>query len=97
MLLFDAGLPVNALQLILGEGSKIGEKILQNDCIKGVLFTGSCGTAKSIQNYLNKREELVSLTAETGGQNFMIADSSALTEQVDDVIESAFNSVGQRC
>ena len=49
-----------------------------------------CETAKSIQNYLNKREELVSLTAETGGQNFMIVDSSALTEQVvDDVIESA--------
>ena len=97
-LLFDAGLPVNALQLILGEGSKIGEKILQNDCIKGVMFTGSCETAKSIQNYLNKREELVSLTAETGGQNFMIVDSSALTEQVvDDVIESAFNSAGQRC
>ena len=97
-LLFDAGLPVNALQLILGEGSKIGEKILQNGCIKGVLFTGSCETAKSIQNYLNKREELVSLTAETGGQNFMIVDSSALTEQVvDDVIESAFNSAGQRC
>ena len=38
-LLFDAGLPVNALQLILGEGSKIGEKILQNDCIKGVLLS----------------------------------------------------------
>ena len=56
-LLFDAGLPVNALQLILGEGSKIGEKILQNDCIKGVLFTGSCETAKNIQNYLNKRRK----------------------------------------
>ena len=97
-LLFKAGLPVNALQLILGEGSTIGEKILNDECIKGVLFTGSCETAKNIQKNLNKREELVSLTAETGGQNFMIVDSSALTEQVvDDVIESAFNSAGQRC
>ena len=97
-LLFRAGLPVNALQLILGEGSTIGEKILNDECIKGVLFTGSCETAKNIQKNLNKREELVSLTAETGGQNFMIVDSSALTEQVvDDVIESAFNSAGQRC
>ena len=62
------------------------------------MFTGSCETAKNIQKNLNKREELVSLTAETGGQNFMIVDSSALTEQVvDDVIESAFNSAGQRC
>ncbi len=97
-LLFNAGLPVNALQLILGEGSKIGEKILNDECIKGVLFTGSCETAKNIQKNLNNREELVSLTAETGGQNFMIVDSSALTEQVvDDVIDSAFNSAGQRC
>ena len=97
-LLFNAGLPVNALQLILGDGSKIGEKVLNDECIKGILFTGSCETAKNIQNNLNKREELVSLTAETGGQNFMIIDSSALTEQVvDDVIESAFNSAGQRC
>ncbi len=97
-LLFTAGLPVNALQLILGEGSKIGEKVLNDECIKGILFTGSCETAKNIQKNLNKREELISLTAETGGQNFMIVDSSALTEQVvDDVIESAFNSAGQRC
>ena len=36
--------------------------------------------------------------AETGGQNVMIADSSALLEQlVQDVIVSAFNSAGQRC
>ncbi len=97
-LLFNAGLPVNALQLILGDGSKIAGRILNDECIKGVLFTGSCETAKNIQNNLNKRKELVSLTAETGGQNFMIVDSSALTEQVvDDVIESAFNSAGQRC
>ncbi len=97
-LLFSAGLPANALQLLLGKGSEIGEMILSDESIKGVLFTGSCETAKNIQHNLNKREELVSLTAETGGQNFMIVDSSALTEQVvDDVIESAFNSAGQRC
>jgi len=97
-LLFNAGLPVNALQLILGEGPNIAERVLNDECIKGVLFTGSCETAKNIQKNLNAREELVPLTAETGGQNFMIIDSSALTEQVvDDVIESAFNSAGQRC
>ncbi len=38
------------------------------------------------------------LIAETGGQNAMIVDSSALPEQVvTDVIQSAFNSAGQRC
>ena len=97
-LLFKAGLPKNALQLLLGKGEEIGPKILLNNKIKGVLFTGSCETSKIIQNQLNEREEIVPLSAETGGQNFMIIDSSALTEQViDDAIESGFNAAGQRC
>ena len=97
-LLFKAGLPVKALQLLLGEGEKIGPVVFKNNKIKGVVFTGSCETAKIIQNQLNQREEIVTLSAETGGQNFMIVDSSALTEQVvDDAIESGFNAAGQRC
>ncbi|MCB2061445.1 MAG: aldehyde dehydrogenase family protein, partial [Novosphingobium sp.] len=40
----------------------------------------------------------IPLIAETGGQNAMIVDSSALAEQVvADVIASAFDSAGQRC
>ena len=97
-ILFEAGLPKEALQLILGDGESIGDEALKNKHIKGVLFTGSSETANKIQLNLNQRKEIISLTAETGGQNFMIVDSSALTEQVvDDVIESAFNSAGQRC
>ena len=97
-ILFEAGLPKEALQLILGDGESIGDEALKNKHIKGVLFTGSSETANKIQHNLNQRKEIISLTAETGGQNFMIVDSSALTEQVvDDVIESAFNSAGQRC
>ncbi|PPR47737.1 MAG: Bifunctional protein PutA [Alphaproteobacteria bacterium MarineAlpha5_Bin9] len=98
-LLFKAGLPYEALQLILGKGEDIGPKILLDDRIKGVVFTGSCETAKNIQNNLSKRDgEIIPLTAETGGLNFMIIDSSALTEQVvDDAIESGFNGAGQRC
>ena len=97
-ILFEAGLPKEALQLVLGDGESIGDEVLKNKHIKGVLFTGSSETANKIQHNLNQRKEIISLTAETGGQNFMIVDSSALTEQVvDDVIESAFNSAGQRC
>jgi RHH-type proline utilization regulon transcriptional repressor/proline dehydrogenase/delta 1-pyrroline-5-carboxylate dehydrogenase len=40
----------------------------------------------------------VPLIAETGGQNALIADSSALPEQlVADALTSAFDSAGQRC
>tara|TARA_B100000686_G_scaffold83251_1_gene90015 strand:+ start:4064 stop:7195 length:3132 start_codon:yes stop_codon:yes gene_type:complete len=98
-LLFQAGLPIGALQLLLGDGEYIGPKVLSNDNIKGVVFTGSCETAKKIQSELiNRKGEIIPLTAETGGLNFMIIDSSALTEQVvDDAIESGFNGAGQRC
>ena len=97
-LLFESGLPPQALQLLLGQGEKIGPFALDNKNIKGVVFTGSCETSKIIQSQLNKRDEIITFSAETGGQNFMIIDSSALTEQViDDAIESGFNSTGQRC
>jgi len=98
-LFFKADLPIGALQLLLGDGETIGPKVLSDDRIKGVVFTGSCETAKNIQKELSKRTgEIVPLTAETGGLNFMIIDSSALTEQVvDDAIESGFNGAGQRC
>ena len=98
-LFFRAGLPVESLQLLLGDGEIIGPQVLSDERIKKVVFTGSCETAKKIQKNLSERKgEIVPLTAETGGLNFMVIDSSALTEQVvDDAIESGFNGAGQRC
>ena len=76
-LLQQAGLPSGALQLLLGDGKKIGKVLLTNPKVKGVVFTGSCETATSIKNTLNNRKgEIIPLTAETGGLNFMIIDSS---------------------
>jgi RHH-type proline utilization regulon transcriptional repressor/proline dehydrogenase/delta 1-pyrroline-5-carboxylate dehydrogenase len=67
--------------------------------IAGVAFTGSTDTARAINRSLATRDgPIVPLIAETGGQNAMIVDSSALPEQVTrDVIASAFQSAGQRC
>jgi RHH-type proline utilization regulon transcriptional repressor/proline dehydrogenase/delta 1-pyrroline-5-carboxylate dehydrogenase len=64
-----------------------------------VAFTGSTETARRINRTLAAREAPIAvLIAETGGQNALIADSSALPEQlVKDVISGAFNSAGQRC
>ncbi len=97
-LMHKAGIPENVLQLIQG-GGNIGRRIIENNNVGGVVFTGSTQTAKSIQRSLAAREgAIIPLIAETGGQNAMIVDSSALIEQVvDDVIISAFGSAGQRC
>lgn len=98
-LLHRAGVPMNVVQLMPGRGSVVGQKLVENQQIKGVLFTGSNATADRISQTLSKRGgPIVPLIAETGGINAMIADSSALPEQlVADVIRSAFGSAGQRC
>ncbi len=98
-LMHQAGVPKNVLHLITGRGETVGAKLTSDERIAGVMFTGSTETARIIQKTLaNKPGPLAFLVAETGGQNAMIVDSSALPEQVvTDVIQSAFNSAGQRC
>lgn len=94
-----AGLPKDALQLMPGKGSVIGDALVKHPDVAGVIFTGSTATAQHIAETLAKRPgPILPLIAETGGINAMIADSTALPEQlVRDVITSAFGSAGQRC
>jgi RHH-type proline utilization regulon transcriptional repressor/proline dehydrogenase/delta 1-pyrroline-5-carboxylate dehydrogenase len=95
-LLHEAGIPPDVLQLLPG-GGEIGARLVADRRTKAVLFTGSTAVAKSIQRTLAARGD-IPLIAETGGQNAMIVDSTALPEQVvADVLASAFNSAGQRC
>ncbi len=98
-LLHQAGIPTDVLQLLIGPGRIVGAKIVSDPRIAGVMFTGSTETAKFIEQSLAKRSGPIALLiAETGGQNAMIVDSSALAEQaVMDITQSAFNSAGQRC
>lgn len=98
-LLYQAGIPEDVLQLVPGNGEEVGAQLIAHSDVAGVIFTGSTQVAKLIQQTLaNKSGPIVPLIAETGGQNAMIVDSSALPEQVvRDVILSAFDSAGQRC
>ncbi|MCY3838672.1 MAG: L-glutamate gamma-semialdehyde dehydrogenase, partial [Gammaproteobacteria bacterium] len=97
-LMHEAGVPQNGVRLVCG-GVDAGAAVVANDSVAGVAFTGSTATAKAIQRSLaDKDGPVVPLIAETGGQNAMIVDSTALPEQVvDDVVASAFRSAGQRC
>ncbi|HLG52899.1 MAG TPA: bifunctional proline dehydrogenase/L-glutamate gamma-semialdehyde dehydrogenase PutA [Steroidobacteraceae bacterium] len=98
-LLHAAGVPGDVLQLLPGAGATIGGALVSDPRVAGVVFTGSTETARLINRALAARPgPLATLIAETGGQNAMLVDSSALPEQVvTDVIQSAFNSAGQRC
>ena len=97
-ILHKAGVPGDILHLLPG-GGDVGAKLVADERISGVAFTGSTDTARNINRSLAGRGgAIVPLIAETGGQNVMIVDSTALPEQVvDDVISSAFQSAGQRC
>ncbi len=99
-LLREAGMPRDVVQLLPGDGPTVGSVLSSDPRITGVCFTGSTQTAQIINRSLAARENapLPSLIAETGGLNAMIVDSTALPEQVvNDVVQSAFQSAGQRC
>jgi len=93
-----AGLPKDVLQLAPG-GAEVGAALVSHPDVAGVAFTGSTATAKVIERTLAAKDgPIVPLVAETGGINALIADATALPEQVcDDVVTSAFRSAGQRC
>lgn len=98
-LMHQAGIPNNVLQFLPGAGATIGDALLSDDRLAGIVFTGSTVTAKHINRVLAQREGAIpTFIAETGGQNAMLVDSTSLPEQVvADVMNSAFSSAGQRC
>ena len=93
--------PPTSLQLLPGHGDTVGAALVADARVQGVMFTGSTEVARCSRRNRRLAErggDTVPLIAETGGQNAMIVDSSALTEQVvGDVLASAFDSAGQRC
>ncbi|MCY7355313.1 MAG: bifunctional proline dehydrogenase/L-glutamate gamma-semialdehyde dehydrogenase PutA [Lysobacter sp.] len=98
-LLHEAGVPEAVLQFLPGDGATVGAALTRDPRVAGVAFTGSTDTARAINRSLAARDAAIGvLIAETGGQNALIADSSALPEQlVKDALSSAFTSAGQRC
>lgn len=98
-LMHKAGIPDDVLQFLPGRGEVVGAALVEDHRVKAVIFTGSMETARAInQTLANRPGPIPALVAETGGQNAVIVDSTALPEQVvADTIASAFNSAGQRC
>ncbi len=100
-MLHEAGIPADVLHLLPGQGD-VGARLVADERTRGVVFTGSTDVARLIQRELSRRLNpdgtTIPLIAETGGQNALVVDSSALAEQVvADVLVSAFDSAGQRC
>jgi RHH-type transcriptional regulator, proline utilization regulon repressor / proline dehydrogenase / delta 1-pyrroline-5-carboxylate dehydrogenase len=98
-LLHQAGVPGDILHLLPGSGAKLGSILFPDARLSGVVLTGSSEAAAVINRALAARDgPIATVIAETGGQNAMIVDSTALPEQVArDAVTGAFDSAGQRC
>lgn len=98
-ILHRAGVPKDVLHLLIGDGTELGTALTEHPDVDGMCFTGSTKTAQLIARNLARSDRLdVPYIAETGGINAMIVDSTSLLEQaVQDTIDSAFQSAGQRC
>ncbi len=98
-LFHTSGLDPDLLALLPGDGASVGATLVAHSGIDGVAFTGGTETAWAINRRLAARSgPIIPFIAETGGLNAMFVDTTALREQVvDDVINSAFGSAGQRC
>lgn len=97
-LMRDAGVPDEVVHLLPGEGDSIDGNLFLDPRLAGIAFTGFNDEAQAINLALAQRQgPIIPLLARTGGWNAMVADSSALPEQVvRDAVAGAFTSAGQR-
>ncbi len=103
----EAGVPENCLIHLPGLGEIVGEALVQNSKIAGIVFTGSKNVGLSIARkaqsrlYHHSEQNLsypVRVVSEMGGKNAIIVTSSAeLDETVSGILASAFGHSGQKC
>lgn len=95
-ILHRAGLPDGVLNLVMGQGSTVGQTILDSEHIDAVTFTGSTQTGARVAAASAARMRKYQL--EMGGKNpLVVLDDADLSVAVDCAINGAFFSTGQRC
>ncbi|TDJ03935.1 MAG: aldehyde dehydrogenase family protein [Deltaproteobacteria bacterium] len=105
--LHEAGVPTDALIHLPGKGSEVGEVLVGNSDIAGIVFTGSKEVGMHMAHKAGKRIlENVSLKhpvpakiiTEMGGKNAIIVTANAeLDETVAGILYSSFGHSGQKC
>ena len=95
-ILHRAGLPKGVLNLVMGQGSVVGQAMLDSPDLAGITFTGSTGTGKRVA--LSSVEHNRKYQLEMGGKNPMVVlDDADLNVAVEAAANSSFFSTGQRC
>ena len=95
-LLFEAGCPAGVFNLVMGQGSVVGQAIVDNPDIEAISFTGSVPVGRRIA--ASAIVGMKKLQLEMGGKNPMVVlDDADIDMAVAACVNSAFHSTGQRC
>jgi len=95
-ILEEAGLPAGVLNLVMGEGGRVGEKTALHPEVSGISFTGSCAVGEKLERLTAELHRPIA--TEMGGKNaILIMDDADLDLALDGVLWGAFGTAGQRC
>ena len=95
-ILLEAGLPVNAVQLVTGNGPDAGAPLAGHPDVTGISFTGSTAVGCRIAAQCGEQGKPVSL--EMGGKNAqLVLDDADVDLALEGVLWGAFGTTGQRC
>ena len=94
--LAEAGFPPGALNVVAGNGYKIGDSLTAHPLVSAVTFTGSTVVGKHIQKLCAENNRPVTL--ELGGKNpLIIMDDADLEKAVQGAVMGSFLHQGQAC
>ena len=95
-IIHGAGCPAGVFNLLMGQGSVVGNAIATHPQVDALSFTGSVPVGRGLAT--TAAQELKKIQLEMGGKNPMVVmDDADLDVAVPAVLNGAFFSTGQRC
>ncbi|HKZ62119.1 MAG TPA: aldehyde dehydrogenase family protein [Nitrososphaera sp.] len=93
----QAGLPDGVFNLVIGPGGRVGDELVRNKDVSGIVFTGSRDVGYGMAQKFSKTRPRP-LIAELGGKNpTIVTESADIGRAADGILKAAFGYSGQKC
>ncbi|WP_181708086.1 aldehyde dehydrogenase family protein [Chthonobacter rhizosphaerae] len=93
-----AGVPAGVMNLVMGKGSVVGQRLLDHPDVHAITFTGSVPTGRRVAAAAIGGETMKKIQLEMGGKNpLVVLDDADLAIAVETAVNGAYFSTGQRC
>lgn len=94
----DAGVPPGVFNYVTGPGSEVGDELVTNKGVKGIVFTGSRATGMAMVKKSYDMGMQKAFIVEMGGKNPAIVSKDAnLDDAASGIASAAFGYAGQKC